>query len=92
AYIAPKLTESNVERINGYANRELELFAERNQRSKVQKVLPKHTAVVSSKYNSSWSIVYLGNETYYTPTWGITEGTLDSGVEKKDGYANRELK
>lgn len=92
AYIAPKLTESNVERTNGYANRELKLFAERNQRSKVQKVLPKHTAVVSSKYNSSWSIVYIGNETYYTPTWGITEGTLDSSVEKKDGYANRELK
>jgi len=92
AYIAPKLTESNVDRTNGYTNRDLKLFAERNQRSKVQKVLPKHTAVVSSKYNSSWSIVYLGNETYYTPTWGITEGTLDSGVEKKDGYANRELK
>ncbi|WP_214690700.1 MULTISPECIES: N-acetylmuramoyl-L-alanine amidase [unclassified Exiguobacterium] len=92
AYIAPKLTESNVERTNGYANRELKLFAERNQRSKVQKVLPKHTAVVSSKYNSSWSIVYIGNETYYTPTWGITAGTLDSGVEKKDGYANREMK
>ena len=92
AYIAPKLTESNVHRTNGYTNRDLKLFAERNQRSKVQKVLPKHTAVVSSKYNSSWSIVYLGNETYYTPTWGITEGTLDSGVEKKDGYANRELK
>lgn len=92
AYIAPQLTESNVDQTNGYTNRDLKLFAERNQGSKVQKVLPKHTAVVSSKYNSSWSIVYIGNETYYTPTWGITEGTLDSDVEKKDGYANRELK
>ncbi|MGI1822197.1 N-acetylmuramoyl-L-alanine amidase [Exiguobacterium sp. TRN 1102] len=92
AYIAPQLTESNVDQTNGYTNRDLKLFAERNQGSKVQKVLPKHTAVVSSKYNSSWSIVYIGNETYYTPTWGITEGALDSDVEKKDGYANRELK
>ncbi|WP_214885023.1 MULTISPECIES: N-acetylmuramoyl-L-alanine amidase [unclassified Exiguobacterium] len=92
AYIAPKLTESNVERVDGYTNRDLKLFSERNQRSKERKVLPKNTAVVSSKYNSSWSIVYLGNETYYTPTWGITPGELDTGVEKKDGYANRDLK
>ncbi|WP_215142322.1 N-acetylmuramoyl-L-alanine amidase [Exiguobacterium qingdaonense] len=92
AYIAPKLAESNVDRTNGYTNRDLKLFAERNQRSKVQKVLPKNTSVVSSKYNSSWSVVYIGNETYYTPTWGITPGTLDTGVEKQNGYANRDLK
>lgn len=92
AYIAPKVKESTVEKVNGYANRDLKLFAERNQRSKVQKVLPKNTAILSSKYNSSWSIVYIGNETYFTPTVGITTGSVDTGVEKKDGYANRELK
>ncbi|WP_214741494.1 N-acetylmuramoyl-L-alanine amidase [Exiguobacterium sp. s48] len=92
AYIAPKVTESNVEKVNGYANRDLKLFAERNQRSKVQKVLPKNTVILSSKYNSSWSMVYIGNETYFTPTVGITTGSVDTGVEKKDGYANRELK
>jgi N-acetylmuramoyl-L-alanine amidase len=97
AYIAPKLTESNVERTNGYANRDLKLFAERNQRSAVKKVLPVNTAVVSSKYNSSWSIVYLGSETYYTPTaWISTSKTPtepptttkpDDGLTQ--GYANR---
>ena len=97
AYIAPKLTESNVERTNGYANRELKLFAERNQRSAVKKILPVNTAVVSSKYNSSWSIVYLGSETYYTPTaWISTSKTPsepptttkpDDGLTQ--GYANR---
>ena len=97
AYIAPKLTESNVERTNGYANRELKLFAERNQRSAVKKILPVNTAVVSNKYNSSWSIVYLGSETYYTPTaWISTSKTPsepptttkpDDGLTQ--GYANR---
>lgn len=97
AYIAPKLTESNVERTNGYANRELKLFAERNQRSAVKKILPVNTAVVSSKYNSSWSIVYLGSETHYTPTaWISTSKTPseaptttkpDDGLTQ--GYANR---
>lgn len=97
AYIAPKLTESNVDRTNGYTNREMKLFAERNQRSAVKKVLPVNTAVVSSKYNSSWSIVYLGSETYYTPTaWISTSKTStepptttkpDDGLTQ--GYANR---
>ena len=92
AYITPKRTESTVEKQNGYANRELKLFSQRSQRSAVQKVLPRNTAVVSSIYNTSWSIVYIGSETYYAPTRGITEGTPKSEVIKQDGYANRDLK
>lgn len=101
AYIAPKVVASTptVTKEDGYANRSLKLFGERNQRSTVLKVLPVKSKVVSSKYNTSWSIVYLGNETFFTPTAWITSGapatppvTTKPPVVKTDGYANRELK
>lgn len=91
-YIAPKLTDATVSRTEGYANREMKLFAMRSQSSAVQKVLPKHTVVTSSKYNSSWSTVYIGSATYYTPTAWITPGSLKPQIVKENGYANRELK
>lgn len=82
----------------GYANRELKLFETRNQTSKVVKVLPVNTPVVSSKYNSSWSVVYDGSAKYYTPTAWITPGvapqppTTTKPVETKvQGYANRNI-
>lgn len=86
---------------SGVANRELKLFGERNQRSDVLKVLPKDTIVVSTPYNTSWSIVYLGNETFYTATAWITPSqqppttpkppTTPPPVETKQaGYANRD--
>ncbi|XKG20478.1 N-acetylmuramoyl-L-alanine amidase [Exiguobacterium aurantiacum] len=93
-YIAPKVTTSapSVVKENGYANRELKLYGYRNQRSTALKVLPAKSAVVSSKYNSSWSIVYIGSKTYYAPTAFITAGTIKPTVVKEDGHANRELK
>ncbi len=99
AYIAPKAVASTPARETGYTNRDLKLFGERNQRSAVLKVLPAKSAVVSSKYNSSWSVVYVGSETYYAPTAWITPGaptmpppTTKPPVVKVDGHANRELK
>jgi|GEM_PF-1263242 len=101
AYIAPKVVASTpaVTKQDGYANRTLKLFGERNQKSTVLKVLPVNSKVVSSKYNTSWSIVYLGSETFFTPTAWITGGTpatppatTQPPVVKTDGYANRALK
>lgn len=101
AYIAPKVVTSTptVTKTNGYANRELKLFGERNQRSAILKVIPIKSKIVSSKFNSSWSIVYLGNETFFTPTAWITAGApatpptaTEPPIVKTDGYANRELK
>ncbi len=92
AYIAPKAVASTPARETGYTNRDLKLFGERNQRSAVLKVLPAKSAVVSSKYNSSWSVVYVGSSTYYTPTAWITPGTLKPSAAKVNGHANRELK
>ncbi|WP_233546653.1 SH3 domain-containing protein [Exiguobacterium sp. AM39-5BH] len=101
SYIAPKVVVSTpvVTKTAGYANRELKLFGERNQRSTVLKVLPSKSKVVSSKFNSSWSMIYLDNEIYFTPTAWITAGapttspsTPEPPVVKTDGYANRELK
>ena len=98
AYIAPKAVASTPARETGYTNRDLKLFGERNQRSAVLKVLPAKSAVVSSKYNSSWSIVYIGSKTYYTPTAWITPGappvtkpptTKPPVIQKVTGYANR---
>ncbi|WP_161566933.1 N-acetylmuramoyl-L-alanine amidase [Exiguobacterium sp. SL-10] len=93
-YIAPKVTTSapSVVKENGYANRELKLYGYRNQRSTALKVLPAKSAVVSSKYNSSWSVVYIGSKTYYAPTAFITAGAIKPTVVKEDGHANRELK
>lgn len=101
AYIAPKVVASTpaVTKTDGYANRELKLFGERNQRSAILKVIPIKSKVLSSKFNSSWSIVYLGNETFFTPTAWITAGTpatpptaTQPPIVKTEGYANRELK
>ncbi|UTT44451.1 N-acetylmuramoyl-L-alanine amidase [Exiguobacterium aurantiacum] len=94
AYIAPKTVASQptVVKEDGHANRELKLFGYRNQRSTVLKVLPAQTAVVSSKYNSSWSVVYIGSKTYYAPTAFITAGAAKPTVVKENGHANRELK
>lgn len=91
--------QPSVTKENGYANREMKLFETRNQASKVMKVLPLHTPVVSSKYNSSWSIVYDGSATYYTPTAWITPGappvqpptTTTPEPAKVQGYANRNI-
>lgn len=100
AYIAPKIVASTptVTKEDGYANRELKLFGQRNQRSTVLKVLPAKTKVVSSKYNTSWSVVYIGSATYYAPTVGITTGAPPVAkppaakppvIQKVQGYANR---
>ena len=83
---------------DGHANRELKLYGYRSQQSTALKVLPAKSAVVSSKYNSSWSIVYIGSKTYYAPTAFISPGapavtpppaTKPPVIQKVQGYANR---
>lgn len=75
AFIAPKQVVSTPQKQSGYANREMKLFEKRNQTSRVLKVLPINALIVTSKYNASWSVVYEGAKTYYTPTAWITPGT-----------------
>lgn len=92
-YISPKSTQSSTKK-SGYANREMNLFSVRNQRSTVKKILPVNTPVLSTEYNSSWSVVYIGNQKYYTATaWISNEKTsLETESNITVGYANREMK
>lgn len=108
AYYTPKrgitsgTLKPTVSKEDGYANRDLKLFGVRNQRSTVLKVIPINTPVVSSKFNTSWSVVSIGGATYYTPSAGITLGAppveppveptpTTPVVKKLQGYANRDV-
>lgn len=92
AYIAPKLVVSAPSKQAGYTNRDIKLFNRTLQTSPVAKTIPAKRAVTFSIHNSSWSVIYDGTKTYYTPTRGITAGTLKPAATTETGYANRELK
>ncbi len=92
AYIAPKLTVSAPKKQVGYTNRNIQLFNGTLQSSSVVKTIPVNQAITFSIHNSSWSVVYEGTKSYFTPTRGITAGTLKPATTKETGYANRELK
>ncbi|TCI52268.1 cell wall hydrolase [Exiguobacterium sp. SH1S21] len=92
AYIAPKLVVSAPKKQSGYTNRDIQLFNRTLQTSPVAKTIPAKRAVTFSIHNSSWSVIYEGTKTYYTPTRGITAGTLKPATTTETGYANRELK
>lgn len=92
AYIAPKVTVAAPKKQSGYTNREIKLYNRTLQTSPVVKTIPANRAVTFSVHNSSWSIVYEGTNSYYTPSRGITAGTLTPSASKENGYANRSLK
>ncbi len=92
AYIAPKVVTATPQKQTGYTNRTIELFNRTLQTSPVVKTIPANRTVTFSIHNSSWSVIYEGTSTFYTPTRGITAGTLQPSVTKENGYANREMK
>ena len=92
AYIAPKVVAAAPKKQSGYTNRDIQLFNKTLQSSPVVKTIRANQAVTFSIHNTSWSIIYEGNNFYYTPTRGITAGTLQPSTVKETGYANRELK
>ncbi|WP_070328774.1 N-acetylmuramoyl-L-alanine amidase [Exiguobacterium aurantiacum] len=92
AYIAPKLVASAPSKQSGYTNRDIQLFNRTLQTSPVAKTIPAKRTVTFSVHNSSWSVIYEGTKTYYTPTRGITAGTLKPATTTETGYANRDLK
>ncbi|QUE87556.1 N-acetylmuramoyl-L-alanine amidase [Exiguobacterium alkaliphilum] len=92
AYIAPKVVTATPQKQTGYTNRTIELFNRTLQTSPVVKTIPANRTVTFSIHNSSWSVIYEGTSTFFTPTRGITAGTLQPSVTKENGYANREMK
>ena len=92
AYIAPKLVQASPAKKVGYTNQKINLHERTLQSSKIVKTVAAKQTVTYSIHNSSWSIVYEGTKTYYTPTRGITAGTLKPESVKNSGVANRELK
>ncbi|TCI48877.1 cell wall hydrolase [Exiguobacterium sp. SH3S2] len=75
---SPTATKPVETKIQGYANRNINLFGKTSQSSAVLLVLPQYTAVTYSTYNSSWSNVFVGSKTYFTPTSWLTAGKAPS--------------
>lgn len=94
AYIKPVTTEVKVTKVTGYAKEPLKLYSKTDQKSTVVNTLPSKKEMTYSKYNSEWSIVYLGTKTYFTLTKWITVGKVpvEKPVEEKiQGYASQTL-
>ncbi len=61
-----------VKKEQGYTKQSVNLYERALQASPIARVLPKSTAIVYSKYDASWSIVYIGSESFYTLTTGLS--------------------